>query len=169
MLLKTTVKKGVGYLLYEFANGEGKDERQFPFDYDMTQQMLAGNVPNDIKVDFFERLDKEGITYDQFLNRITPLSGGYSFSPDHAGIIDSINKHIDVVASANWVQFFIGGASVKYSPSSDPDWIIVELSNGTSRNSLLLHIGENYDRDGSGNNKPLSTIKQYFKFKLKVR
>lgn len=162
---KNDGKKGVGYLLYEFANGTGKDERHFPYDYDMTQQMLAGNVPNDIKADFFERLDKEGITYNQFLNRVNPLSGGYSFSPDHTGVIDSFNKHIN----ANWVQFFIGGASAKYSPSSDPDWIIVELSNGTSRNSLLLHIGENYDRDGSGNNKPISTIKQHFKFKLKVR
>lgn len=62
----------------------------------------------------------------------------------------------------------MGGASAKYSPSSDYEWIIVELKNGTSRNSLLLHRGENYIRDGSGINLPLSTIWQTFRFKLKI-
>ncbi|MDG2194103.1 MAG: hypothetical protein P8K77_04495 [Polaribacter sp.] len=162
---KNDGKKGVGYLLYEFANGIGKDKRSFPFDYDMTQQMLAGNVPNDIKADFLKKLKDEGLSFNQFLLRTDPLLGGYSFSPDHTGVIDSFSKHVN----ANWVQFFIGGASAKYYPSTDPGWIIVELSNGTSRNSLLLHVGNEYKRDGTGVNKPLSTIKQVFRFKLKIQ
>lgn len=32
----------------------------------------------------------------------------------------------------------------------------------------MLHQGDNYERDGSGNNLPLSTIKQYFTFKLQI-
>jgi hypothetical protein len=67
------------------------------------------------------------------------------------------------------VQFFIGGASIKYYPSNEAGYIIVDLTNGNSRNSLLLHSGDSYDRDGSGNNRPLSTIKQAFKFKLKIQ
>lgn len=33
----------------------------------------------------------------------------------------------------------------------------------------MAHQGDNYVRDGSGNNKPLSTIAQYFSFILKVQ
>ncbi len=162
---KNDGKKGVGYLLYEFANGTGKDEKHFPFDYDITQQMLAGNVSNDIKVDFEAQLKDENLTFNQFVANGESLDGGYSFSPDHTGVVDSFNKHIN----ANWVQFFTGGTKTTYYPSNEPGWIIVEMRNPTSRYSLLLHIGDEYKRDGSGNNKPLSTIEQVFKFKLKVR
>ena len=95
-------KTGVAILLYEFANGLGKDERSFSTDFDITKQMIAGNVPNDIKADFLKKLSDENLTFNQFLQRTTPLSGGYSFSPDHTGVVDSFNKHIN----ANWVQIF---------------------------------------------------------------
>jgi hypothetical protein len=158
-------KTGVAILLYEFANGLGKDERSFSTDFDITKQMIAGNVPNDIKADFLKKLSDENLTFNQFLQRTTPLSGGYSFSPDHTGVVDSFNKHIN----ANWVQFFIGAASAKYYPSTDPGCIIVELTNGTSRKSLLLHVGNSYKRDGTGINRSLSTIYQTFRFKLKIQ
>ena len=158
-------RNGVGILLYEFANGLGEDIREFPFDFDMTQQMLAGNVPRDIKNDFFTRLSREGLTFEQFVSNDRTIPGGYSFSPDHTTIEDSFNKH----KNANWVQFFIGGASAKYSPNNQEGWITVELSNGTSRSSLMARLADDYPRDGSGNNRPLSTIKQIFKFRLKVR
>tara|TARA_B110000902_G_scaffold50106_1_gene57409 strand:+ start:101 stop:1795 length:1695 start_codon:yes stop_codon:yes gene_type:complete len=158
-------KRSIGILLYEFANGTGKDERSFPFEYDMTQQMLAGNVPSDIKANFYDVLNKENLTFDQFVSNVNEIDGSYSFSPDHTSVVDSFEKH----KNANWVQFFIGGASIKYYPSNEAGYIIVELTNGTSRNSLLLHSGDSYDRDGSGNNRPLSTIKQAFKFKLKIQ
>jgi hypothetical protein len=129
-------KNGVAILLFEFANGAGIDKRPFPFDYDITQQMLAGNVPNDIKNDFLKKLNDENLTFDQFLQRTTPLPGGYSFSPDHTGVIDSFNKHVN----ANWVQFFIGGASAKYYPSTDPGFIIVELTNGTQVENRYFYM-----------------------------
>ncbi len=158
-------KDGVAILLYEFANGTGKDERTFSFDSDMTKQMLAGNVINDIKADFNEKIAKKGLTFDQFVANGIKEDGNYSFSPDHTWVVDSFNKHVN----ANWVQFFIGGANTKYYPSSDTGFIIVELTNSTSRNSLLLHVGNEYKRDGTGFNRPLSTIKQTFKFKLKIQ
>jgi hypothetical protein len=157
-------KNAVGILLYEFANGLGKDKRDFYFSDDVTQQMIAGNVLNDIKNDFYESLTKSGITYSKFISQGNMVSGGYSFSPDHTTVSDSFNKHLN----ANWVQFFIGGTSAEYSPSNEVGWIEVKLLNSTSRNSLLLHKGDNYLRNGSGKNKPLSTIVQHFNFKLKV-
>lgn len=164
---KNNGKAGVGVLLYEFANGTGKDVRNFSFDYDMTAQMLAGNAPNDIKIDFYKTLSKEGISsYDEFILKGKEVNGRYAFSPDHTGVVDSFNKH----KNANWVQFFVAGTSTVYYPSNDPGWIIVEMRNPTSRNSLLLHQGENYNRNGLGtSNLPLSTIWQIFKFKLKVK
>ena len=157
-------KNAVGILLYEFTNGLGKDKRGFYFSDDITQQMLAGNVLNDIKNDFIAKLVEKGLSYSKFVSQGNMMQGGYSFSPDHTTVSDSFNKHVN----ANWVQFFIGGASAEYRPSNEAGWIEVILSNGTSRKSLLLHKGDNYDRNGSGNNKPLSTISQYFHFKLKV-
>ncbi|WP_064966658.1 hypothetical protein [Tenacibaculum ovolyticum] len=163
---KNNGKAGVGVLLYEFANGTGKDVRNFSFDYDMTAQMLAGNAPNDIKIDFYKTLSKEGISsYDEFILKGKEVNGRYAFSPDHTGVVDSFNKH----KNANWVHF-VAGTSTVYYPSNDPGWIIVEMRNPTSRNSLLLHQGENYNRNGLGtSNLPLSTIWQIFKFKLKVK
>ncbi|WP_040880314.1 hypothetical protein [Galbibacter orientalis] len=158
-------KNGVAILLYEFATGTGANIRDFPFDYDMTKQMLAGNVPSDIKKDFLNQLSKRGATFEEFVEQNQTIAGSYAFSPDHTNVQDSFNKHV----KANWVQFFIGGASAKYSPSPDVGWINVELSNGTSRSSLILHIAENYPRSENGKNRPLSTIKQTFKFKLKIK
>jgi hypothetical protein len=157
-------KNAVGILLYEFANGLGADKRDFYFSYDITQQMLAGNVTTDIKNDFLVKLVKNRLTYVQFVSQGNIIQGGYSFSPDHTTVSDSFNKHVN----ANWVQFFIGGTSAEYRPSNEAGWIEVILSNPTSRNSLLLHQADNYDRGVLGDNRPLSTIIQRFHFKLKI-
>ena len=161
---QTDGKKGVAILLFEFANGLGLDRRDFPYDYNMTQQFLQGKVTGDIRSDFLDKLSKNGLTYSQFVANGNMIKGGYSFSPDHTTVEDSFNKHI----KANWVQFFIGGANAEYYPTNENGWIKVIIWNPTSRNSLMLHQGDNYERDGSGNNLPLSTIKQYFTFKLKI-
>lgn len=105
------------------------------------------------------------LTFSQFITNGNVIHGNNAFSPGHTSNTDSFNKHVN----ANWVQFFVGGTRAKYYPSSDPCWIIVELTNETSRNSLLLHVGDNYDRNGTGINRSLSTIKQIFRFKLKIQ
>ena len=162
---KNNAKKGVGNLLYEFANGLGKDIRNFSLDTDFTQKFLEGNVASDIKDDFFNVLKRKNLTFERFVKNGNRLDGRYGFSPDHTGLIDSIEKHIN----ANVVQFFIGGTAARYFPSDEKGWIIVELRNPTGRNSLLLHKAKDYNRDGTGNNRPLSTILQIMRFKLKVK
>ncbi len=74
--------------------------------------------------------------------------------------MESIEKHID----SNPVQFFIGGAIVDAKIENGN--LIGIITNHTSRNSLFLHVADNYDRkDGD---RPLSTITQVIHFTLKV-
>lgn len=157
-------KNGVAILLHDFANGLGKNTRNFPLNYDITQQFIAGNVLNDIKSDFLAKLIEKNLTYNQFVSNGNTINGGYAFSPDHTSAQDSFDKHVN----ANWVQFFIGGASTVYQPTNDYGWISVTISNSTSRSSLMLHVGDNYPRNGNGPHKPLSTISQTFTFRMKV-
>lgn len=72
--------------------------------------------------------------------------------------------------NSNLSQFFVGGANVAVSATDDANWVNVSISNPTSRESLMLHAGENYPRDrkDGGTEKPLSTIKQTFTFKMKI-
>lgn len=83
---------------------------------------------------------------------------GLEFSPtiDPRSWLDSVSKHL----GSNPSQFFVGGAIVDAS-IKDGNLALIVI-NKTSRNSLFLHIANNYPRDGtnSGKNKPLSTIKQ---------
>ncbi|WOC51760.1 hypothetical protein BPO_1113 [Bergeyella porcorum] len=161
---KTNGSNGAAILLYEFANGKGADIRNFHYDFDITQQFLANNRIAEIKNEFFVQLSKKGLTYNQFIDNNVMVRGGYSFSPDHTTIIDSAEKHV----KANFVQFVVGGANIEFYPDNDYGWINVIIWNPMSRNSFLLHQADSYQRDGSGNNLPLSTIRQNFIFKLKV-
>jgi hypothetical protein len=159
-------KAGVGILLYEFANGTGPDTREFNYSGDMVARMFAGQVSEDLKADFLRILNDKNLSLEMFTKQGAIIESGYGFSPGHTTFSDSFGKHL----RANDVQFFVGGANLKYFPAIENGYIIVELMNPTSRNSLLLHIGDNYERDGSnsGNNRPLSTIRQKFRFKLKI-
>jgi len=159
-------KAGVGILLYEFANGTGPDTREFNYSGDMVAKMFAGQVSEDIKADFLKIINKRNLSFEKFSNEGISIPSSYGFSPGHTTFLDSFSKHI----KANDVQFFIGGSNLEYFPAIETGYINVVLSNSTSRNSLLLHIGDNYARDGSnsGINRPLSTIKQVFWFKLKI-
>lgn len=61
--LKSNGKNGVAILLYDFANGVGKDRRDFSYEYNITQQFIAGNVATDIKNDFNVQLGKKGLSF----------------------------------------------------------------------------------------------------------
>ncbi|WP_299110205.1 hypothetical protein, partial [uncultured Tenacibaculum sp.] len=158
-------KKGVGILLYEFANGEGPAKREFSNGM-FWSDFFAGDRINQIKQDFEDKLGKRGLTFNQFVLNNTMIRGGNAFSPDHAGVINSISQHIN----ANLVQFFVGGTRIEYRPSSLTGYIDVIIINPTSRYSLLLHsnLVHNYDRTIHGS-IPLSTIEQYFYIRIKVR
>ena len=155
-------EKGIGILLYEFANGTGKDIREFT-NGDFWNQFFEGDRIAKIKADFENVLIKEDLTFNQFVTNGTFLESSYKFSPDHAGVLDSFEEH----KNANWVQFFVGGSSVEYRPSSQSGYIDVKLINPTSRHSLLLHIGDNYDRHPQ-ETIPLSTITLHFYIKIKI-
>ncbi|RXG18129.1 hypothetical protein DSM03_101808 [Leeuwenhoekiella aestuarii] len=107
-------------------------------------------------------LSDENLSFDNFIINNQSLPGNYKFSPDHTSWSDSFNKHIN----SNWVQFFIGGSSLTYYPSSRSGYVTVQMLNPTSRASLLLHAGEKYDR--SDGFRPLSTINQIFWFDIKI-
>jgi hypothetical protein len=156
-------KRSIGVLLYEFANGTGKDEREFR-DGDFWNKFFEGDRKDKIKSDFVSVLANNNLTFNQFVTQGNMLPSSYKFSPDHAGVLDSFEEH----RNANWVQFFVGGSSVQYRPSSQIGYIDVLLINPTSRKSLLLHIGDNYDRHPQ-ETIPLSTIKQYFYITIKIR
>lgn len=161
---KTNPKNSVGILLYEFATGTGKDNRTFNYGKNgsFANSFLQGRVLNEVQTDFAGKMS--GMTASEFAKN--GVKFGLEFSPDHAGIQESIEKHMD----SNLPQFFVGGANVSVSASDDENWVNVSITNPTSRGSLLLHKGENYPRDGKdgGIEKPLSTITQTFTFKMKV-
>lgn len=107
-----------------------------------------------------------------------PCGGGYTksvlwifltrlsleFSPDNTKtFLESIQKHID----SNLSQFFIGGAIARIRATEEPNWVIVEVINYTSRKSLMFHIANNYERE-KGKIVPLSTIGQRIIFKMKI-
>jgi len=159
----TDGKKGVGILLYEFANGKGPNSRDFSNGLFWSDFFEGDRIAN-IKADFETQLIVNNLSFDQFVANGAKIEGSHNFSPGHTSIINSINEHVN----ANWVQFFVGGTSAEYKPSNVAGYIDVILTNPTSRNSLLLHIGDNYSREDFGST-PLSTIEQHFYIRIKVR
>lgn len=156
-------KKGVGILLYEFATGTGPNIREFR-DGDFYNQYFTEVRTQQIKDNFEDVLNQNGLTFEEFVTNGETLLGGNAFSPDHTSLIDSFEQHVN----ANWVQFFIGGTSIEYRPSSEFGYIDVKVINPTSRHSLILHLAENYPRDDYGPIS-LSTIYQYLYITLKVQ
>ncbi len=61
----------------------------------------------------------------------------------------------------------MGGAIVKIRATNEHNWVLVEIINQTSRKSLMLHVADNYKREGD-KIIPLSTIGQRIIFKMKV-
>ena len=155
---------GIAILLWEFATGTGENVRNFTYSQDITKKFLEGRVLKEIFDDFYVKVNELALSYLNFKNRTNPIITGLEFSPDHTSITESINKHIN----SNLVQFFIGGAVIRYMPASEDGWVEVSVTNYTSRKSLLLHVGENYSRSATQPNRPLSTIQQNFKFNIKI-
>ncbi|TGD56835.1 RHS repeat domain-containing protein [Flavobacterium humi] len=161
---KTNPNNSVAILLYEFATGTGKDTRVFNLgknDNAFANTFLEGRVAKEVATKFLEKAGE--MSYSQFKSE--GMRYGLEFSPDHAGFLESAEKHID----SNLPQFFVGGANVLITASDKPNKVNVTISNPTSRSSLLLHIGDNYPRSEEKNyEKPLSTIQQQFTFEMEV-
>lgn len=156
-------EKGIGILLYEFANGKGPDVREFS-NGAFWNEYFAGDRINEIKTNFETKLISRGLTFNQFVTNNKMIEGNNPFSPDHTSAIESFQAH----KKANWVQFFVGGVRIEYRPTNQQGYIDVKIINPTSRNSLLLHVGESYPRWKYGSIS-LSSIKQHFYIRIKVR
>ncbi|CAN5271199.1 hypothetical protein BH09BAC3_BH09BAC3_35180 [soil metagenome] len=161
---KSNPENSVAILLYEFATGTGKDNRTFNYGEkgSFANSFVQGRVLTEVQSDFAGKMSE--MTASEFAKDGTIF--GLEFSPDHAGLQESVEKHMD----SNLPQFFVGGANVSVSATGDANWVNVSITNPTSRGSLMLHQGENYPRDGKdgGTEKPLSTISQTFTFKMKI-
>ena len=156
---------GAGILLDEFARGTGPEHRLFtPGGDQMARDFLTGYVLDGVRNGLYREVNDKKITYEMFLKRTKSLSYGLPFSPDHTETnMESLEKHFE----SNPIQFFIAGANIRVCPSNVPDdYIEVEIKNATTRNSAMGHIPGNYKR--SNGRRPLSTIHQRFRFKLKI-
>ncbi len=153
-IFETDALGTVGVLLWEFATGTGKATRKFEVGvHPFANELIDGRILDEIVNEFNGKAKKDN--YD-FLKH--PDSKEYKialeFSPNKnpSSWLESLRKHAD----SNPVQFFVGGAIANAQIKNNN--LIIQIYNKTSRNSLLIHVGNNYDRkDG---NRPLSTIKQ---------
>lgn len=154
-IFKTDEIKTIGILLWEFATGTGKEIRKFEVGvHPFANKLIEDRILNEIVNEFNEKAKKDGYDFSNIGNS-KEYQIALEFSPNMlpSSWIESVKKHVD----SNAVQFFVGGAIAK-ARIQDNNFII-QITNETSRSSLMLHVGENYDRkDG---NKPLSTIKQF--------
>jgi hypothetical protein len=122
-----------------------------------------GNIAIQIRLsEFYSEITN--MTYTEFKREGVQTS--LEFSPDQASLFESMWKHIN----SNLPQFFVPKAIVTITATDDKDWVNVSITNPTSRNSLLLHVGDNYNRDSNDNlsEKPLSTVTQTYNFRLKI-
>jgi len=156
--------KTVAILLYEFATGTGEENRIFTSlkENSFARKFIEGRILKEVYNDFYYQIEKNKCSYDKFKNSEITIS--LEFSPDNTKtFLESIQKHID----SNLSQFFIGGAIARIRATEEPNWVIVEVINNTSRKSLMFHIANNYERE-KGKIVPLSTIGQRIIFKMKI-
>ncbi|MDD6357780.1 MAG: hypothetical protein PUG15_06780, partial [Bacteroidales bacterium] len=163
-IFDTDANKTVAILLYEFATGTGEENRIFTSlkENSFARKFIEGRILKEVYNDFYYQIEKNKCSYDKFKNSEITIS--LEFSPDNTKtFLESIQKHID----SNLSQFFIGGAIARIRATEEPNWVIVEVINYTSRKSLMFHIANNYERE-KGKIVPLSTIGQRIIFKMKI-
>ena len=153
---RTNAEKTQGILLYEFATGTGKKEREFNYPDPIVKEIASGYVLGDIIDKFNEHLKKEKLTLSEWSKKGENFGSDIPFSPDHAGTLKSISRHF----SSNSSQFLIGGSTFVISPTSKEGLVSVTIENNMSKNSLFLHVLNNKD------NGQLRTTTQKFNFGL---
>ncbi|MEQ6122704.1 DUF6443 domain-containing protein [Pseudotenacibaculum sp. MALMAid0570] len=150
----------IGILLYEFATGTGKVERDFIYGkHPFATSYLSGRIVEELLGELTAILEKKGYDFKKLPDTNTETIK-LEFSPDiskwnPASWKESAQKH----ANSNHSQFFIGGATARVKIKDQNLYIMIY--NNTSRESLYLHqkVG-NYKRKPGKKNKILSTIRQ---------
>ena len=163
-IFKSDARQTVGVLLYEFAMGEGPDNRVFDCTngqtYPFVTNYLRGRISKEIRDDLLKNLEENGSTLEQFMNRkysIKKNALSLELTPGgNLSVLSSIGRHI----TSNLEQLFVGGAKVEtIKPVDKKSLVEVKISNVTGMNSLFLHMAEDVNRTGNTKTK-LSNIRQ---------
>ncbi|WP_081492053.1 RHS repeat domain-containing protein [Saprospira grandis] len=159
-IFKTDADKTANILLYEYATQTGPTERVFDEKHAITKDL--SNVWY-IKSDIFNAVQNKGFDVVREMEEGQFFSVGIEFSPNKNPLSwpKSYMRHFAATSSS----FFIGGAIAYVSYDKENDNVNVKIVNVTSRNSLMLHMGENYYEKG----KLLASKWQYFKFSYKMK
>ncbi|MBS7233604.1 hypothetical protein KHA90_21555 [Flavobacterium psychroterrae] len=164
LLFTKSYEATVAILLYEFATGEGLQNRNFDFhQHKFAQAILENRMIKEIMEETLKLLRQTN--YD-FVNKpdSQELKIDLEFSPTLTYAIESLDKHFD----SNLAQIFIGGAFalVRIRNAKLEGYVY----NETSRESLLLHlsIGDLKRKGDQSEERRLSSIVQriYFTFNL---
>jgi hypothetical protein len=161
LYFNSDANKTVAILLYEFATGTGEPIRVFSDSSinSFASVYLEGRIIEEIYNDFYNIMSNR--SFEDFEKNCVKIN--LEFSPDQTDFWKSIEKHFD----SNLPQFFIGGSTAFISTTDKEGSVLVEITNKTSRNSLMLHMVNNYDRV-DGKIIPLSTITQKIIFNLSI-
>jgi len=163
-IFKNNYKQTVAILLYEFATGKGKEERNFDVGkHDFANKIFTKRVQQEILDKTLELLERIDYDFINMPNSIV-LQPNLAFSPSPGIFIESIYKHLN----SNLAQIFIGGTITRVHIKNG--YITGYIYNETSKTSLMVHMDVENDNRINKNKKQnkLSTVKQriFFSFKL---
>ena len=149
-IFKTDYIKTSAILLFEFSTGFEPPNSKRVFNYSETEtnsfanKFLESYVLDDLISGLYDEVKSHSylrnVDWMDVLERESYYVVPLTFSPGQLGFKRSIQKHI----IANQAQMTIGAATAFVYPTG-PDSARVTIVNKMSRNSLLLHLGSNYD------------------------
>ena len=151
----------IAILLYEFATGEGEEDRTFNEQDAITKDIMKMDFVQYAIEDFYEKnLGRDDLVATKY---------SYPFSPNFSlyGILNSALQHekagYEILSNGDWLRLFLGGTTVHVKP--DQGNLTISIGDSKSRNSWYYHIGigvaRNTRRDSLGN-EPLTTTTQIY-------
>lgn len=164
----TSTRATTAILLYEFASGEGHDYRKFDESHAIVQDIKASAFSEEV-LRVFGKLN-EGAPSIEHLVPLDDRFYGYSFSPDHAGLGESIEKHAEAfekLGEGSDLELFLGGVSYKVTIDAPNDKLNVLVRDSKTRPSLLLHGAEERER-ALFKETPLGSTVQEYAFSLPI-
>lgn len=164
----TSTRATTAILLYEFASGEGHDYRKFDESHAIVQDIKASAFSEEV-LRVFGKLN-EGAPSIEHLVPLDDRFYGYSFSPDHAGLGESIEKHAEAfekLGEGSDLELFLGGVSYQVTIDAPNDKLNVLMRDSKTRPSLLLHGAEARER-ALFKETPLGSTVQEYAFSLPI-
>ena len=152
--------KTVGILLFEFATGTGKEDRDFFYNTHPFANKFVDARINEIIYYSNKKIKEMG--YDDVSKFTDAFQISLPFSPNLNP--SSWGNSIAHIITSDAVGQFIGGAIATIQISNGT--MQCTIDNASSRNSFFVHLSENYDRKNG--NRVLSTIYQHIHFTAEV-